>query len=245
VVTPMDAEASSPPDRSSRWAWGFLLFTVALFAIALRPEMEPGRPGVAPAVEGTAHAEAPPDGAATTAVPASEHIPAKDAPPPAASEIRPHAAPAVAAKPVVEAPAVAAKPVVETPPPTGGMEAQRARAADLFSARLGALSLEADLLDAKFQQYLAECQRYRTQTGAVPANPVKTPHGRDWFSVWTEDGRLEWPLNASCRHILREIGQEAASVRQALDELQEASRTAGVIPGVMRDLRRQYRLAFE
>jgi hypothetical protein len=152
------------------------------------------------------------------------------------------------------APAASAAAVIEPPPPVSGMDEQRGRAAQLFRSRLDVLSQKADDLDAKFQTYLDECQRYRTHTyaesqddsrGGGSSPHVGAPYGRDWFVVWTDRSRFEWPLGASCRSLWREIAEEAASVKRNLDEIEEASRVAGIIPGVTRDLRRQYRLAFE
>jgi hypothetical protein len=229
-------------DRSSLWIWGFALFTVVLGAIAWRSGQKAGTQAGSPAgaapqgvdtsLEATAHAQPGSGSEAALEMPVPARVGVADAPRAVVSEMRAPAAPT----PVTPA-------ATEPLSPVSGMDAQRAKAADLFRGRLETLSRVADGLDADFQQYLTECQRYRTQADAGPR--FAAPHGRDWFVVWSEQSRLEWPMNASCRSIWRQIGQEAASMKQALDGLEEASRRSGVLPGVMRDFRRQYRLSFE
>lgn len=249
----VEVTPAADKSRSSIWSWALVLLASVLGTIALQRStshetrgdgrihqgMQPGRPRGVRRPVFDAQQRSTSDGEGT----------------PTAPQARPSVAVRIAAAelPPLPAPTASVPALIEAPTPTTGMEAERARAGPL-RARLDSLSRKADDLDVAFQTYLDSCQRYRTRPFVEPSDDSKGggsipqvggPYGRAWFYVWTDRSRSEWPMNASCRSLWSGITQDAASVKQELDQIEEVARASGIIPGVMRDLRRAYRLAFD
>ena len=68
---------------------------------------------------------------------------------------------------------------------------------------------------------------------------------RQWFAVLEPNGvRITATSAYDCEAWLGELRTAAAAIRTALTDAAEAARRQGVYPGVMRDLRREYRMAW-
>jgi hypothetical protein len=66
---------------------------------------------------------------------------------------------------------------------------------------------------------------------------------RPWFAVLEPNGvRITATSAYDCEAWLGELRTTAAAIKTALADAAEAARRQGVYPGVMRDLRRQYRM---
>ena len=91
---------------------------------------------------------------------------------------------------------------------------------------------EADSLDDYWQRYANFCVSNATRGG-----------DRVWFAVYERNGVSLAPRSAyNCDGWYESLTGTAGEVRQRMDAAAEAARRADVYPGVMRDLRKKYRL---
>jgi S1-C subfamily serine protease len=87
-------------------------------------------------------------------------------------------------------------------------------------------------LDTYWERYAKSCVLTATRAG-----------DRQWFAVLEPNGvRITATSAYDCEAWLGELRTAAAAIRTALTDAAEAARRQGVYPGVMRDLRRQYRM---
>jgi S1-C subfamily serine protease len=92
----------------------------------------------------------------------------------------------------------------------------------------------ADQLDAYWDRYAKGCVVTATGGG-----------DRSWFAVFEAGGvQISATSGYNCRSWLNEVRTHAEAIRDALVEAAEAARRQGVYPGIMRDLRRQHRMAW-
>ena len=89
-------------------------------------------------------------------------------------------------------------------------------------------------LDSYWDRYAKSCVLTSTRAG-----------DRQWFAVLEPNGvRITGTSAYDCEAWLGELRTAAAAIRTALADAAEAARRQGVYPGVMRDLRREYRMAW-
>jgi hypothetical protein len=87
-------------------------------------------------------------------------------------------------------------------------------------------------LDSYWDRYAKSCVVSANRTGERP-----------WFAVLEPNGvRITATSAYDCEAWLGELRTTAAAIKTALADAAEAARRQGVYPGVMRDLRRQYRM---
>jgi hypothetical protein len=93
---------------------------------------------------------------------------------------------------------------------------------------------QANQLDNYWSSYAKSCVAEARRTG-----------DRSWFAVFEPDGvRLAASSAYNCSTWLDEVRTHADTIRSALMTAAEVARRQGVYPGVMRDLRRQHRMAW-
>jgi S1-C subfamily serine protease len=110
-------------------------------------------------------------------------------------------------------------------------DAARDQAAALFERAMQGLAQRADQLDDYWQRFHESC--------AVDALPDSGD--RPWFGVWNKAAPLD-PRAVSCLATYNNVAVVARGFSTTMAAASEAARTAGVYPGVRRDLRRKYRL---
>ena len=87
-------------------------------------------------------------------------------------------------------------------------------------------------LDAYWGKYAGSCVSSSTRSGDRP-----------WFAVFETNGvRIDPMSSLNCQGWLDTVQSTAAPIRAAIETAGEAARQSGVYPGVLRDLRRRYRL---
>lgn len=132
-----------------------------------------------------------------------------------------------AAMPAVLAPApaaVAAAPTAERD--EGTVEALRARGARDLEAAVTRLAAEARSVDSVYARFKASCPA---------ASPAGTDGSREWFGLL--DGAA---VNESCAPLLDEMRRLGAPIQAGMLAAQEAARSAWVLPGTMREIRRRH-----
>jgi len=93
----------------------------------------------------------------------------------------------------------------------------------------------ADELDAYWNRYSSQC---------VERAPASLD--RPWFVMYEPGGaRLKGATVLSCGNWLENVQTNAAKIKTEVDKAAEAARQAGVYPGVMRDIRRRYRMQWQ
>ena len=87
-------------------------------------------------------------------------------------------------------------------------------------------------LDAYWGKYAGSCVSSSSRSGDRP-----------WFAVFETNGvRIDPMSSLNCQGWLDTVQSNAAPIRTAIETAGEAARQSGVYPGVLRDLRRRYRL---
>lgn len=93
-------------------------------------------------------------------------------------------------------------------------------------------SRNADQLDRYWDRYAKACVGTVRRTGDRP-----------WFAVWEPNAiALVGISQYDCQQFLDTVSTNAASIREQMDKEGDTARRAGVYPGVLRDLRRRYRM---
>jgi len=113
----------------------------------------------------------------------------------------------------------------------GNADTQRDQGQMVFQKTMEALAQRADLADAQWAKFQANCL----------VNPLPSDGQRPWFVV-----RDTLPTFKTgdrwCINFLDELRGYIAQWSQAMAQAGDAARRAGVYPGTMRDTRRKYRL---
>ena len=87
-------------------------------------------------------------------------------------------------------------------------------------------------LDAYWGKYAGSCVSSSSRSGDRP-----------WFAVFETNGvRIDPMSSLNCQGWLDTVQSTAAPIRAAIETAGEAARQSGVYPGVLRDLRRRYRM---
>jgi hypothetical protein len=128
---------------------------------------------------------------------------------------------------------------VATPPPAvpavlpaaavqdeGAVEALRARGARDFEAAVTRLAAEARSVDSAYARFKSSCPS---------ASPAGTDGSREWFGLL--DGAA---VTESCAPLLDDMRRLGAPIEAGMLAAQEAARSAWVLPGTMREIRRRH-----
>jgi hypothetical protein len=111
-------------------------------------------------------------------------------------------------------------------------DAARARGEQAYAQLLEWADRNSAQLDAYWGQYAGSCVSSSSRNG-----------DRLWFAVLETNGvRLNPMSSLNCQGWLETLQSNAAPIRAAVDTAGEAARQSGVYPGVLRDLRRRYRM---
>jgi hypothetical protein len=150
----------------------------------------------------------------------------------------------------------------ETPEPlaASALDAEREKAKEL-EPRFAEIAREADKLDALFERWKNECHgRYTvtprpgTATAVDPTASYDVRFGRSWLIVLENPNALEVATpgpggktvstaeTPQCQKQRREVVASAMWVKESLEEVLERARKKGILPGMVRELRRKYRL---
>jgi len=104
----------------------------------------------------------------------------------------------------------------------------RERGQRQLEADVRALARQADLIDSGWRTYRSSCHG-ASQVAA-----------REWFGVWADATRLAGETRLGCSGLLRDLVDAATRVHEEMLAAQERARRAGVFPGTVREIRRQY-----
>ena len=111
----------------------------------------------------------------------------------------------------------------------------RARGTRDYRAALESAARSADQVDEFWNRYASSC---------VTASRVAGD--RPWFAVYLSDGITISQTSAwNCASWLQTLADHATPVRARVEAATEAARRAAVLPGTVRDLRRQLRLTWD
>jgi hypothetical protein len=105
-----------------------------------------------------------------------------------------------------------------------------------YENNVRSLSSFADYLDAEWVDYAKWCG----------AGGTSAPNGgRAWFAIWSTAGVSGGNGRADCSAMHGDILGRANRVKAAVQEVSERARRAGVYPGEMREVRRQFLLDYD
>lgn len=141
------------------------------------------------------------------------------------------------------------------------LEVERERG-EAFEPRIAEIARAADRVDRLYQRYMDRCyNRYAigaTPPGigvpVAPSSPVNVEVGRNWFIVLDTPsatstavpraggGNIILVQTVECQELWADVYDAAMAVKQSMRELLADARREGILPGVIRDLRRKYRL---
>jgi len=111
----------------------------------------------------------------------------------------------------------------------------RARGEQEYARVLEWAGHQGDSLDDYWGRYSRFCVATSTRTGERP-----------WFSVYERNGITLAPTSAyNCDGWYDTLNTNATQIRTEVDKAAEAARRAGVYPGVMRDVRKRYRMDWQ
>jgi len=114
----------------------------------------------------------------------------------------------------------------------GEGDALRAKGEQTYTQALAWAAQNSQQLDDYWNRYASSCVTSATRSGDRP-----------WFAVFEPNGvSLNMAATINCQSWLDTIRTNAVPIKNTLDQAAEISRRSGVYPGVMRDLRRKYRL---
>ncbi len=107
---------------------------------------------------------------------------------------------------------------------------RREQGGQAFEQALGTIANRAQQIDAYWKQIKSEC-----------GGRVTGAYEREWFAVW--EGRLSvTSADAGCLSAVSSLRQAADQVREAMAEIHEAARRAGLYPGDIRRMRSAFAL---
>lgn len=114
----------------------------------------------------------------------------------------------------------------------GEGDALRAKGEQTYTQALAWAAQNSQQLDDYWNRYASSCVTSAARSGDRP-----------WFAVFEPNGvSLNMAATINCQSWLDTIRTNAVPIKNTLDQAAEISRRSGVYPGVMRDLRRKYRL---
>jgi S1-C subfamily serine protease len=114
----------------------------------------------------------------------------------------------------------------------GEGEQMRAQGEQGYARVIEWAARNADQIDSYWDRYATTCI----------SGPVR-PGDRSWFAVYEPDAvRLNGMSMYNCQSWLDTVRTNALQIKSEVDKAAEAARQAGVYPGVLRDLRRRYRM---
>jgi hypothetical protein len=140
------------------------------------------------------------------------------------------------------------------------LDAEREKAKEL-EPRFAEIAREADELDALFERWRNQCYgRYTVSRAPGPATAVDPTAsydvraGRGWLIVLENPAVLNPTVPSpgqktvttaetpQCQKLSGDVISAAMWVKESLEELLEQARKKGILPGMVRELRRKYRL---
>ena len=107
----------------------------------------------------------------------------------------------------------------------GTVETLRARGTRDFEAAVTRLAAEAGSVDSAYARFKASC----------PAATAATDGSREWFALLAGAAVAD-----SCAPLLDEVRRLGAPIQAGMLAAQEAARSAWVLPGTMREIRRRH-----
>ena len=114
-------------------------------------------------------------------------------------------------------------------------EAQRRRGEQQYQQIMQWAARNADQIDNYWDRYSKSCVTGTRRSG-----------DREWFAVFESNGiSINAASQYNCEQFLDTVKQRGEQIRGQMDEAADTARHAGVYPGVMRDLRRRYRLDWD
>ena len=114
----------------------------------------------------------------------------------------------------------------------GEGDALRAKGEQTYTQALAWAAQNGQQLDDYWSRYARTCVTSAARSGDRP-----------WFAVFEPNGvSLNLAASINCQSWLDTMRTNAVPIKNTLDQAAEIARRSGVYPGVMRDLRRRYRL---
>ena len=111
---------------------------------------------------------------------------------------------------------------------------QRQKGLAAYEQRLEQLSRRADSLDDYWRRFRANCYQGK----------IAGSFDREWFAIW-DPRAMQGVVAQGCGSSFEDVQRVGAEIRDQMIGAEEAARTAGVYPGIRRDLRRKYRMTYE
>jgi hypothetical protein len=149
---------------------------------------------------------------------------------------------------------------IPEPLEASALDAEREKAKEL-EPHFAEIARKADELDVLFERWRAQCHGRYTMTrtpGPVTAVDPRASYdvraGRNWLIVLENPGALNATVpgpgqktvttaeTPQCQKLRDEVLASAMWVKASLEEVLERARKKGILPGMVRELRRKYRL---
>jgi streptomycin 6-kinase len=119
---------------------------------------------------------------------------------------------------------------------TGKSDTDRARESAVvrYERALAQLARRADNLDVSWRRFRGDCYR-----GSIIGN-----FDREWFAI-LQPRAMQGAVAPGCGGDFAQERQEANTIRNTVEALDEAARKEDILPGTRRDLRHKYRLEWD
>ena len=119
---------------------------------------------------------------------------------------------------------------------TSSSDSGRAREAAVtrYDRALAQVARRADNLDASWRRFRGDCYR-----GRIAGN-----FDREWFSIFDQK-TMQGAVAPGCGGDFNEWREEAFTIKNTVEALDEAARKEDIYPGTRRDLRHKYHLEWD
>ena len=113
-------------------------------------------------------------------------------------------------------------------------DTDRDQGSAFYDRTMQSLARRADSIDEYWGRFRTSCRPPGSFTGG----------DREWFAVWDRRPAVD-PRDVHCTQWLNEITELANGLKGSMSAADETARAAAVYPGVRRDMRRKYKLAWD
>jgi hypothetical protein len=118
---------------------------------------------------------------------------------------------------------------------SGSSEAERVHLAAerRYEQALATMARRADSLDGDWKRFKAECYEGR----------IAGSFDHEWFSIFDAKA-MQGAVAPRCGAWFKDVREEAYTIRNTVQQLEEAARKEDILPGIRRGLRSRYHLDY-
>jgi hypothetical protein len=102
-----------------------------------------------------------------------------------------------------------------------------------FGSKVEELAEQANRVDALWRRYCSRCGVDATHEGT---------HGREWFFIWDDYGRIPYPESIECQDLLQDFVGRAEAIGKAMWSAEQKARREGVTKETRSYVRRRFEM---